>query len=74
MCMPKKKRINITVDEKLVRKAKKKLEMFGGKMSTLFNAYLSDFVDSMDEKVGGRHKEMEERIKDLEKKVKKLEK
>ena len=46
--MSKKIRVNITVDSELLDKAKKKLHLFGGKLSTLFNAYLSDFVDSID--------------------------
>jgi len=49
-------RVNITVDKKLLKKAKGKLDMFGGKLSTLFNAYLADFVKSID-KVPGRDRE-----------------
>ena len=72
--MGKKVRINVTVDEDLLEKAKKKLGLFGGKLSTLFNAYLNDFVKSMDSKVGARKEELLERIEDLEKRVGVLEK
>lgn len=72
MCM-KKIRVNITVDEVLLKQAKKKLDLFGGKLSTLFNAYLTDFVKSMDEEVGKGHKELLEKFKELEKRIDKLE-
>jgi len=65
-------RVNVTVDDKLLKQAKKKLELFGGKLSTLFNAYLTDFVKSMDEEVGEKHEELLARVKALEDKVKKL--
>ena len=42
--MTNKVRVNITVDGELLEKAKTKLHLFGGKLSTLFNAYLKDFV------------------------------
>ncbi|MFH1803004.1 MAG: hypothetical protein ABH864_06180 [archaeon] len=67
-------RVNVTVDSELLKKAKKKLDLFGGKLSTLFNAYLTDFVKSMDEKVGEKHSEVLDEIKDLKKRVEKLEK
>ena len=70
----KKVRVNITVDKDLLNKAKKKLNLFGGKMSTLFNAYLNDFVKTMDDKVGSRKDEVLDRVKDLEDRIKKLEK
>jgi len=67
-------RVNITVDKKLLRKAKGKLDMFGGKLSTLFNAYLADFVKSFD-KIPGREKdEILKRVRELEDRMKKLEK
>ncbi|MBU0907889.1 MAG: hypothetical protein KKD18_05790 [Nanoarchaeota archaeon] len=69
----KKIRVNITVDEVLLKQAKKKLDLFGGKLSTLFNAYLTDFVKSMDEEVGKGHKELLEKFKELEKRIDKLE-
>lgn len=70
----KKIRVNITVDRELLDKAKHKLDMFGGKVSTLFNAYLSDFVSSMDKQYNENAKMMEDKIKELEDRLKKLEK
>ena len=68
-------RVNITVDGELLDKARTKLNLFGGKLSTLFNAYLRDFVASMDKEfaydqktIMNKIKEMEKRIEDLEKK------
>lgn len=69
----KKVRINVTVDKKLLDKAKKKLKLFGGKLSTLFNVYLSDFVKSMETKPGKEYQELIEKIKELESRIKKLE-
>lgn len=69
-----KTRVNVTVDSDLLKKAKKKLDLFGGKLSTLFNAYLADFVKSMDQKVGSRKEELLDKIKELEKRVSVLEK
>ncbi len=69
----KKIRVNITVDRALLDKAKGRLSLFGGKLSTLFNAYLSDFVSSMDKQYDENAKAMEEKIKELEYRVKKLE-
>ena len=71
--MTKKIRVNITVDEELLGHAKKKLNLFGGKLSTLFNAYLNDFVKTMDKTPGAEHEELVKRIKELEERVKKLE-
>jgi len=66
-------RVNITVDKANLEKAKTKLNLFGGKLSTLFNAYLADFVESMDKKgdenikiINGKIKELEDRIRKLE--------
>ena len=70
----KKIRVNITVDRDLLNKAKHRLDMFGGKVSTLFNAYLSDFVSSMDKQYNENAKMMEEKKKELEDRLKKLEK
>jgi len=64
-------RINVTVDENLLEKSKKKLGMFGGKLSTLFNAFLNDFVKSAER--GAGREEFIERIKDLEKRMNKIE-
>ncbi|MDO8460529.1 MAG: type II toxin-antitoxin system CcdA family antitoxin [Nanoarchaeota archaeon] len=66
-------RVNITVDEELLRQAQKKLKLFGGKLSTLFNAYLADFVKSMEKTPGKEHEELIEKIKDLGERVRKLE-
>lgn len=71
--MSKKIRVNITVDAALLAKAKKKLNLFGGKLSTLFNAYLADFAKSLDAPTIDAHKNLEEKIKDLEARLKKLE-
>lgn len=70
----KKIRVNITVDKEVLEKAKTKLHLFGGKVSTLFNAYLSDFVESMDKKVEGTHKEMISKLEEIEKRLNKIEK
>lgn len=67
-------RVNITVDKILLEKAKTKISLFGGKLSTLFNAYLSDFVDSMDKEYSDDKKALSERIKKLEERVAKIEK
>ncbi len=70
--MGRKVRVNISVDAEMLKKAKSKLNLFGGKLSTLFNAYLSDFVDSIEtprnepESVRNKMKELEARIKKLE--------
>ncbi len=77
MCMSKKDkkiRVNISVDRELLDKAKTKLDLFGGKVSTLFNSYLRDFVTSMDKRYNENQKALNERIKELEDKVKKMEK
>jgi len=66
-------RVNITVDEDILEKAKKKLNLFGGKLSTLFNAYLSDFVESMEKKPAETHREILDKIKELEERLRKLE-
>lgn len=71
--MSKKVRINITVDEKMLKKARRKLDLFGGKVSTMFNAYLSDFVKTMGSVPGKEHEELKNKVKELELKVKKLE-
>ena len=66
-------RVNITVDKELLKKARKKLDLFGGKLSTLFNAYLTDFVKSMDERLGGNYEEISAKVKELEKRLEKIE-
>lgn len=67
-------RVNITVDEDLLNKAKTKLGLFGGKLSTLFNAYLNDFVESIDKKAGDEKKDLIRKIEELERRIDKLEK
>lgn len=69
----KKIRVNISVDKELLDKAKKKLNLFGGKISTLFNAYLKDFVESIDKEFNQDYKNMSEKIKEMEIKIKKIE-
>lgn len=71
--MNKRIRVNITVDEELLKKAKTKLELFGGKLSTLFNAYLRDFVESMDKDYDSNKKEIQAKIKELEERIKRIE-
>jgi len=72
--MTKKIRVNITVDEELLKHAKKKLNLFGGKLSTLFNAYLNDFVKTMEKAPNAEHEELVKKIKELEDRIKRLEK
>ncbi|HLC31423.1 MAG TPA: hypothetical protein VJK51_02045 [Candidatus Nanoarchaeia archaeon] len=67
-------RVNITVDKDMLLKAKKKLGLFGGKVSTLIDAYLKDFVESFDEKVGEGHKVLIEKLEELDSRLKKVEK
>ena len=67
-------RVNITVDKEALEKAKTKLKLFGGKLSTLFNAYLTDFVDSMDKNYDSNRKELQSKVKELEERLSKLEK
>jgi len=69
----KKMRVNITVDKDLLDKAKSKLNMFGGKVSTLFNSYLRDFVNSMEKNYSDNYREQEKKIRELEDKIKKIE-
>ncbi len=68
-----KKRVNITVDKTLLDEAKKKLDLFGGKLSTLFNVYLSDFVKSIEKTTPESRDDLTKRIKDLESRIKKIE-
>ena len=70
--MTNKVRVNITVDGELLEKAKTKLHLFGGKLSTLFNAYLKDFVKTMNEK-NIKSEEILLKLRELENKIKKLE-
>ena len=70
----KKVRVNISVDKDLLNKAKGRLDMFGGKLSTLFNSYLRDFVTTVDKKYNEDSRIKEDKIKELEERLKKLEK
>lgn len=67
-------RVNITVDKDMLEKAKTKLNLFGGKLSTLFNVYLNDFVDSMDKKADEGYREILKKIDGVEERLNKLEK
>lgn len=66
-------RVNITVDKENLEKAKKKMNLFGGKLSTLFNLYLVDFVDSLDKGISDTNKELNLKVKELELRLKRLE-
>ncbi len=66
-------RVNITVDRETLEKAKTKLGLFGGKLSTLFNAYLRDFVHTMEKDFGAEQKAMQQKIKELAERVGRLE-
>jgi uncharacterized protein involved in cysteine biosynthesis len=70
----KKVRVNVSVDEDLLSKAKKKLDLFGGKVSSLFNAYLADFVESMDKGIDVGKKELSKKMIELEERIKEMEK
>lgn len=70
----KKVRVNITVDRETLDKAKRKLSLFGGKLSTLFDAYLRDFVASMDKEFSADKKSLQKRMKELEERINALEK
>ena len=63
----------LTLDRDNLEKVKKKLALYGGKLSTLFNLYLADFVSSMDKEISDINKEMSSKIKELELRLKKLE-
>lgn len=71
--MNKKIRINITVDKRSLEKARTKLGLFGGKLSTLFNAYLADFVKSMEKESYANQKEINVKLKEFEARLKKIE-
>lgn len=71
--MNKKIRINITVDKEKLEKAKTKLGLFGGKLSTLFNAYLSEFVESMEKEPYESRKELDRKLKEMDARIKMLE-
>ena len=66
-------RVNITVDKTTLEQAKKKLGLFGGKLSTLFDAYLRDFVQSMDKQYGADYKLLQEKMHEVEKRLARIE-
>lgn len=66
-------RVNISVDRNKLLKAKKKLHLFGGKLSTMFDAYLDEFVKTMDKEAGGDYRILNDKLKELEKRMAKLE-
>ncbi len=67
-------RVNITVDFDKLERAKKKLNLFGGKLSTLFNLYLSEFIEGMDKDIIDSKKQLDSKIEELEQRIKLLEK
>ena len=71
--MNNKVRINITVDKANLERAKTKLGLFGGKLSTLFNAYLAEFVESMEKEPYESRKELNRKLKEIEYRIKRLE-
>ena len=72
MSRKRKQRVNISVDKELLDKAKLQLRLFGGKLSTLFNVYLSDFVESMSN-APAKSSTLLKKMSELEKRIKKLE-
>jgi len=66
-------RVNITVDAMNLEKAKTKLKYFGGKLSTLFDAYLEDFVKSIGKSHSQTQEDLKRKIKELEERISKLE-
>jgi hypothetical protein len=69
----KKIRVNLTLDVDNLDKAKTKLKLFGGKLSTLFNLYLADFVSSMDNNISDSNKALAQKVKELESRLNKIE-
>lgn len=69
----KKIRVNISIDKELLIKAKTKLELFGGKLSTLFNAFLADFVDTIGKDASKGYDFLDKKIRELEQRFKKFE-
>ena len=67
-------RVNVTVDSDLLEKAKGKLDLFGGKLSTLFNRYLQEFVESSEKKYSDEHTFIINKLKELESRMQKMEK
>jgi len=72
--MKKKKiRVNITVDKEILERAKTKLKFFGGKLSTLFNVYLSDFVEGIGKTPSESQEEIKRAVKELDLRLRKIE-
>ena len=67
-------RVNITVDSDKLEKVKQRLHLFGGKLSTLFNAYLDEFIQTMDKEFSSSSKEISNKISEIEERLRKLEK
>lgn len=66
-------RVNISVDRELLKRAKTRLNLFGGKISTLFNAYLAEFVDGINKNFDNDKKEFKIRLNELDRRIEKLE-
>ena len=66
-------RINITVDKRNLEQARRKLGLFGGKVSSMFNAYLNDFVKSSEKTPSSGFEELINRVRELEQRLKKVE-
>lgn len=66
-------RVNISVDKDTLMKAKKKLYLFGGKLSTLFNRYLEEFVKSSEEGFNDNNLKMASKLEELEKRLRVVE-
>lgn len=66
-------RVNITVDKETLSKARKKLYLFGGKLSTLFNRYLEEFVKSSEEGFGEGSLKLNDKLDDIEKRLRTIE-
>lgn len=69
----KKIRVNLTLDADNLEKVRKKIHSYGGKLSSLFDLYLSDFVKSMDKEIVDKNLELNNKITELEDRLRKLE-
>ena len=68
-----KTRVNVSVDKSNLDRARKKLKFFGGKLSTLFDAFLEDFVKSSELDVGREHEKLVDKVNELEKRLERVE-
>ena len=66
-------RVNISVDAETLERAKRMLSLFGGKLSTLFNAYLAEFVASREREPSSEQKAVQQKLKELEVRLWRLE-